>query len=68
MSAIERHETALKAFRGAKPKFISYLNHRQSPEGIRKLYEKGYSEYQELKVQKAKLLGPYLRAKYFLHS
>ena len=48
---------AEKAFSDAKPKFISWLSHRDAPEGIRKIYEKNYWEWQALKSEKAKAFG-----------
>lgn len=61
MTAQQAYETADKAFQEAKPKFIAWLDHCDAPEGIRKIYEKGYWEWQEQKQAKAKLLGPALR-------
>ena len=57
MNAQQAYEEAEKAYRDAKPKFIAWLDHRDAPEGIRKLYEKGYWEWQELKSAKSKAFG-----------
>ena len=57
MSAQLAYEAAEGAYRNAKPLFAAWLAHRDAPEGIRKLYEKGYVEYLRLRAEKAKLAG-----------
>ena len=61
MNAQQAYEAAEKAMRDAKPKLIAYLDHRDAPEGIRKIYEKGFWEYQQSKAAKSKLAGPAYR-------
>lgn len=53
------YELANKAYLDAKYKFIAWLDHRDAPGGIPALYEKGYWEWQALKLAKSKAYGKY---------